>query len=106
MIWQARKKDPEFAERFDAALDAATDRLEDAAFARAIHGYDRQVVYQGKRARDINGKPLVVHEHDNALLEMLLKGRRFKQIDVKLGGKKGGGAIPAVVRMIVGDEGV
>lgn len=43
-----REKDEEFAQAWDAALEAGTDRLEQEAIRRASHGLEEPVVYQGQ----------------------------------------------------------
>lgn len=70
--WRSRY--PDFAKKWDAAVEAGTDRLEDEAVRRATSGVSKPVFYGGK---------LVGHEkrHSDPLLMFLLKGRRPERYD-------------------------
>lgn len=46
-LYQKRKDDPEFAARWEAALDAYAGTLEAEAHRRAVQGISKPVVYQG-----------------------------------------------------------
>ena len=94
--WRARGADPEFAKAWDDALEEGIDRAEQEAFRRAVLGYEEPVVHHGRlsyvyeryvdddgkeRFRpvlDANGQPvpLTVRRHSDALLALILKGRR------------------------------
>lgn len=96
--WRAREADPEFAEAWDDAMEAGVDKAEQEAFRRAVEGYEEPVVDKGRLAYryeryvgedgeekyrtllDDNGQPipLTVRKHSDALLALLLKGRRKK----------------------------
>lgn len=67
--YQWRHADPDFAEAWDAAVDAGTDRLEDAAMHRARRGTKRPVFYNGVQCGDIT-------EYSDTLTIFLLKARR------------------------------
>lgn len=69
--WRAREADPEFAQAWDAALEEGVDRAEQEAFRRAVVGYERPVWYKG----ELVGTETV---HSDALLALILKGRRKK----------------------------
>jgi hypothetical protein len=91
-----RKTDPDFAEAWDEAIELSVDNAEREAFRRAIAGYDEPVIHRGQLqyvmvpyeqedgsqgwrvAQDDQGKPvpLVVRKHSDALLALILKGRR------------------------------
>lgn len=64
-----RREDPEFAERWDDAVEAGTDALEDACDRRARHGVEEPVFYKG----DVCG---TVTRYADTLAMFLLKGRR------------------------------
>ena len=70
--WRARY--PDFAAKWDAAVEAGTDRLEDEAVLRATSGVAKPIFYGGK---------LVGYEkrHSDTLLMFLLKGRRPERFD-------------------------
>lgn len=94
--WRAREADPEFARAWDDAMEEGIDRAEQEAFRRAVAGYEEPVVYQGRLSYlyeryvddegkeqfrpllDVNGQPvpLTVRKHSDALLALILKGRR------------------------------
>ena len=96
--YRAREADPEFAQAWDEALEEGIDRAEQEAFRRAVVGYEEPVVHQGRLsylyeryvdddgkeqyrpALDANGQPvpLTVRKHSDALLALILKGRRKK----------------------------
>lgn len=69
--WRAREADPEFAQAWDEAMEEGIDRAEQEAFRRAVVGYEKPVWYKGK----LVGTETV---HSDALLALILKGRRKK----------------------------
>lgn len=69
--WRAREADPEFAKAWDEALEEGVDRAEQEAFRRAVAGYEKPVWYKG----ELVGTETV---HSDALLALILKGRRKK----------------------------
>lgn len=69
--WRAREADPEFAKAWDEALEEGVDRAEQEAFRRAVVGYEKPVWYKGA----LVGTETV---HSDALLALILKGRRKK----------------------------
>lgn len=69
--WRARETDPEFAKAWDDAMEEGIDRAEQEAFRRAVVGYEKPVWYKGK----LVGTETV---HSDALLALILKGRRKK----------------------------
>ena len=60
-VW--RKKDEEFAALWDEALDAGIDRLEDAAFERAMNGSDTLIIFllKSKRPKVYSDKQRLEH---------------------------------------------
>ena len=104
-VRNARRNDPEFDEQVEEALTRGVDRAEQEAFRRAVDGWHEPVVYQGQvsyltedyeadeidpltgevrkvtRTRyqlDENGKriPLTINKRSDAMLNLVLKGRR------------------------------
>lgn len=69
--WRAREADPEFAKAWDDAMEEGIDRAEQEAFRRAVVGYEKPVWYKG----ELVGTETV---HSDALLALILKGRRKK----------------------------
>lgn len=69
--WRAREADPEFAKAWDEALEEGVDRAEQEAFRRAVVGYEKPVWYKG----ELVGTETV---HSDALLALILRGRRKK----------------------------
>lgn len=68
-VYEWRAADVEFAEAWEAALDAAADKLEQEAWRRATQGIDEPVHYQGQRVD-------MVRRYSDTLLIFLLKGAR------------------------------
>ena len=61
-------KDQEYVRDFKEAEIAATDALVKEARRRAIDGVSEPVIYQGKLAKDDEGKPLVIQKYSDTLL--------------------------------------
>lgn len=96
--YRAREAEPAFAEAWDDALEHGVDNAEAEAFRRAVVGFEEPVVHQGRisyrheryedeagaehwrMVLDANGQPipLTTRKHSDALLNLILKGRRKK----------------------------
>ena len=68
-VYEIRKDDSEFAEKWDAAIDQGTDVLEDEMRRRAYEGVDEPVFHQGRQCG-------VIRKYSDTLLIFSLKGRR------------------------------
>lgn len=97
-VWRVRESDAEFAQAWDDAMEQGIDRAEQEAFRRAVVGFEEPVIDKGRLAYryeryvdeegkeqyrqllDENGQPvpLTVRKHSDALLALVLKGRRKK----------------------------
>jgi hypothetical protein len=101
-VWRLRKDDEAFAEAEEAAMEEGVDRAEKEAFRRGIVGFEEPVIDKGRVAyryeryeeEDVNGIkqekwrmcldengqpiPLTVRKHSDAILALVLKGRRKK----------------------------
>lgn len=66
------KADPEFAERWDAALDEYHDKLEEEARRRAVDGSDKGVWHQGVQVG-------TEKQYSDSLLALMLKAKRKKE---------------------------
>lgn len=104
-VWRARETDEEFAKAWDDAMADGVDKAEQAAHKRAVDGFEEPVIDKGRLAYryervvikhehaetgetveeeqwrlalDANGQPipLTVRKHSDALLSLILKGRR------------------------------
>lgn len=95
-VANARRDDPEFDQAVADALEDGIDRAEAEAFRRGVVGFHEPVIHQGRLAYvyerkvneegkefyepllDANGQPvpLTVTKHSDALLALVLKGRR------------------------------
>lgn len=93
-----RKKDGDFAAAWDEAMEQAVDVAEAEVWRRGVHGYDEPLTHQGRiswkgeeyrddegcirwrRVHDADGNPIpeTVKKHSDALLALLVKGRRKK----------------------------
>lgn len=105
--YRARQADKDFAQRWEEAMEAGIDLAEAEAFRRGVFGFEEPVVYQGRITpvyvvqRDAQGEvvldeltntpkyvplkddqgrevPLTVRKHSDAMLALVLKGRRKK----------------------------
>jgi hypothetical protein len=100
--YRRREADETFAAAWDDAMEAGIDRAEQEAFRRAVDGYHEPLTHQGHITyhvkRDKHGRPvldehglpvplvdesgqpvpLTVRKHSDALLSLILKGRRKK----------------------------
>lgn len=68
-VYQRRKDNASFAERWDDAYEAGSDVLEDEARRRAVEGTDRPVYQNGKLVGH-------VREYSDVMLVLMLKARR------------------------------
>lgn len=68
VIYEHAKKDPEFAEAMERAMEYFTGQVEEAIFDRAVHGWEEPVFSQ-KLGRQIG----TIRKFDNRLLELLAK---------------------------------
>ncbi len=98
--YRAREADEDFAKAWDEAMEEGVDRAEKEAFRRGIVGFEEPVIDKGRVAyryeryeeEDVNGIkqekwrmcldengqpiPLTVRKHSDAMLGLVLKGRR------------------------------
>lgn len=90
-LYDARRRDKEFAREWDEALEDSTQALEAEAFRRAYHGVDEPVFFQGQLAGDWYNRdgqivpkgtpdavfvPHTIKKHSDILMMFLLKARR------------------------------
>lgn len=87
VVYDNRKNDPEFAERWRLALEAFADSLEDAARQRAVEGFKKGVWHQGVMV----GEEI---QYSDSLLLAMLKAKRKREYGdsskVELTGADGG----------------
>ena len=96
--WRTREADEAFAEAEREAMEEGIDRAEQEAFRRGVVGFEEPVIDKGRLAYryeryvdeagaeqyrlllDANGQPipLTVRKHSDAMLGLVLKGRRKK----------------------------
>lgn len=101
-VYKTRETDEDFAKAWDEAMEQGIDRAEQEAFRRAVVGFEEPVIDKGRlayryeryevedidghkeerwrMALDANGQPipLTVRKHSDALMALMLKGRRKK----------------------------
>jgi hypothetical protein len=99
VAYSIRKADKDFAEKWEYALETATDILHAAAFQRAVHGVQEDVWHKGKEGAEVVGQ---VTKFDSQLTMFLLKAHdRSKygdKIDTRHEATKGGVlVVPGVV---------
>ncbi len=68
-VYQERKKNPEFAEKFELAMSLGIQACEDEAMRRAFKGVEKGVYYQGKQVG-------VEYEPSDRLAEFMLKAHK------------------------------
>lgn len=68
-FYKLRAQSPEFAERWDEAVEQGSDALEDELLRRAVRGTLRPVFYRGKKCGSIR-------EFSDQLLIVALRARR------------------------------
>jgi hypothetical protein len=92
--YRARQADKDFAEAWEEAMESGIDLAEQAAIQRGVLGFEEPVIYQGVLSttvlRDAAGEPvldamgemvrvpLTVRKYSDAMLALVLKGRRKK----------------------------
>lgn len=72
-LW--RRQNQDFKDAWDRAMVMSVDILEHAARLRGLEGVQRYQVSAG-RVVEHDGKPVMITEHSDRLMELLLKGRR------------------------------
>jgi len=95
-VWRHTKKDKDFADAVEDAMESGVDRAEHEAFRRGVVGFEEPVIDKGRLAYryrrvvdedgaerfepvlDTQGQPvpLTVRKHSDPLLSLVLKGRR------------------------------
>jgi hypothetical protein len=87
-FYELRRSDPVFAAEWDAAFESGTDVIEQEAIRRSMEGYDETTF-------DAQGNVLRrVHRYSDSLLQTLLRGRRYHEQRIEIGGSQ---ARPIVV---------
>ena len=69
LLYEKKEEDPEFAKRWDNAIEKSIDLLEDEARRRAYDGYDKPVFQKGVKVG-------VIREYSDTLLIFLMKANR------------------------------
>ena len=69
LLYEKKKQNPEFAERWDKAIERSIDLLENEARRRAFEGCDRPVFQKGVQVG-------VIREYSDTLLIFLMKANR------------------------------
>lgn len=100
VLYEARNDDEEFAAKWDAAILASADLLEEAAWDRAVNGVEKPILFKGE---------VVASEtvySDSILLAMLASRkkeyRKSSQVDVNLEANVHVGV--AVIPMVAADS--
>lgn len=74
-VWEWRQKDPEFAEKYNTALEATTDDLEKEMERRALKKSDLLMIFtlKGRRPAKYRDNVKVEHGVDSTVKELLLR---------------------------------
>src|SRR5260221_9588879 len=75
-VYELRKAEPAFADRWEEAEQVAADRLEQEAWRRAVEGVQEPLVSAGKVVRDDDGQPIAIRRYSDQLLIALLRAHR------------------------------
>jgi hypothetical protein len=75
-VFAWREKNVDFKRAWDQSMEISVDVLEIAAKQRALHGVQRPMVSGGKIVLGIDGKPIMLTDYSDRLMELILKGRR------------------------------
>lgn len=91
-VYDLRRADPQFSGEWDAAMEEASDRMENEARRRAHDGLMRKKFHHGQPIIDpVTGEQYVEMEYSDTLLMFLLKGSRPEKFrertDVRMEGK-------------------
>lgn len=73
-VYEHLESDPDFAARVKATREKIIDQAEREVYARAVEGWDEPVF--GRVARDEDGQIGTIRKKSDAMLALLLKGRR------------------------------
>jgi hypothetical protein len=68
-LYALREADPEFARKWEEAIEASIDELEEEARRRAYEGVDEPVFFKGKQCRSVK-------RYSDGLMQTLLKAHR------------------------------
>ena len=71
-MYHKRDDDPEFAERWEQALETYADAIEAAAYRRAVDGTDKGVYYLGEQIA-------TEKQYSDSLLALMLKAKRRRE---------------------------
>jgi hypothetical protein len=93
------ENDEEFAQRWNDAVEAGIDRLEDEAIRRARDGVKRPVFYMGKAVG-------YVQEYSDSLLKFLLEAKRpvvYRARNISVTPPEGGDGVLEVLHQLPAD---
>lgn len=74
--YDAARGDASFAAAWEEARETATDLLEAEAFRRGVEGITKPAISGGKIVKDDEGRPVILREYSDRMLELLLKANR------------------------------
>lgn len=76
VMYEHKEKDADFAAAWAEACESVYDEMEQEMYRRAVKGVTKPLVYKGQIVRDENGKPILIREYSDRLLELGLKSNR------------------------------
>jgi hypothetical protein len=76
VLYEHKKSDADFAQEWENALEVVYDSMEEEMYRRAVRGVKKPMVSRGQIVKDDNGKPIIITEYSDRLLEFALKGNR------------------------------
>jgi len=68
-----RKRDQDFADAWDEAVEIAADAVERELHRRSVEGYDEPVIFKGELMETKEGEPLTVRRYSDRLMELRIK---------------------------------
>jgi hypothetical protein len=99
-VYEIREADPDFAARWDAAVESGTEKLEAEAIRRAHRGFSKPVWHKGKRVG-------VEQQYSDTLLIFMLKARRpdVYRERFEMTGKNGAPLVQPVLNVTISPRG-
>jgi hypothetical protein len=106
LMYRTRAADPEFAAKWDEAVELGADALEDEARRRAHDGVEEPLTCARGLILDDYGQPVTVRKYSDTLLIFLLKGARPEKYrdNIKVSGSLAHQLVPQGEARALADE--
>lgn len=84
VMYDHKKTDVDFAALWEEACESVYDEMEQEMYRRAVKGVVKPLVYKGQIVKDENGRPIIIREYSDRLLELGLKSNRPEKFRERL----------------------